>query len=206
MKITKPRRIELQKPTTVTVAAGVAAEVVVSTAGKFVFILERRATLRLVEMVNRQHSSQDIMIRLAGVGARAEVTAGFHGKRSARHELSITMHHQARQTTGDIMIKGVYADQAIGTFRGLIRIDHAAQQSNSYFADNILLLDAGKATSVPTLEIEANDVKASHGSTTSSVDQDQLFYLESRGIAQREARDMITTGFLQPIFDRMQTV
>lgn len=206
MKIMTDRSIELKKSARVEIAAGRQVTIVLQGSGDFSITVGRHARVQILEMVKAASIQQFVRIGLVGLGAAATVTAGFLGRGQARHELNVTMHHQARATTGDILIKGVYADRARGMFRGLIKIDRGAQQSNSYFTDNVLLLDDGKATSVPTLEIEADDVKASHGSTTSSIDPDQLFYIQSRGIDVWTARDMITTGFLKPIFDRLQTV
>lgn len=206
MKITTNKSIELSRSATVDIAAPVSATIVLKGSGTYTIRVARRAQLQVVEMVKTRSLVQHITIELAGIEASAVMIAGFLGNRTSRHELNVTMHHQAKATTGDILIKGVYAEQSRGTFRGLIKIDRRAEQSNSYFTDNVLLLDEGMATSIPTLEIEEHDVKASHGSTTSRVDTDQLFYLMSRGVAPAQARDMITNGFLQPIFNRLQTI
>ncbi len=145
-----------------------------------------------------------LTVELEGKGAECFVSAVFHGRWRGQHDFHVLMHHQALATKGDILIRGVYENSAKGFFSGLIKIDKKAQLSNSFFQDNVLLLDKAMAVSLPTLEIEANDVKASHGSTTSRLDEDQLFYLQARGIALPQARRMIVDGFFQPVIARTQ--
>ncbi|MDP2684319.1 MAG: SufD family Fe-S cluster assembly protein [bacterium] len=144
-----------------------------------------------------------VLVELIGAGAEANIYYAFHGQADHKHIFDITMHHQAKNTKGDILIKGVYENKSLGKFLGLIKIDKPAQGTNSYFTDNILLLDQGMGVSVPNLEIEANDVKASHGSTTGKIDEDQLFYLTSRGVSRQQAKRMIINGFFQPVFDKL---
>jgi Fe-S cluster assembly protein SufD len=102
-------------------------------------------------------------------------------------------------TSGNIAIRGVYEQTSRAVFSGLIKIEKEAQQTDSYFRDDVLLLDDAIAGSLPTLEIEANDVKASHSSTTSRIHDDQLFYVQSRGISRQGAQNLIIQGFLGKI-------
>jgi Fe-S cluster assembly protein SufD len=145
----------------------------------------------------------ELKIELVGQGAECLVSAIFYGKATDHHNFNVILHHQAKSTKGDILIRGVYENEASGNFSGLIKIDRKAQLANSFFQNDVLLLDQAAAISVPTLEIEANDVKASHGSTTSRIDEDQLFYVRSRGIPLPLAKRMVINGFFQPILQRL---
>ncbi|MFH1207106.1 MAG: SufD family Fe-S cluster assembly protein [Patescibacteria group bacterium] len=196
---------------TVTVAAGVQLDVVwlgnnlkKSVCPAIHFMLREKARLRLALSVSRSHeASVRSSIKLIGSGAEAYVSGLFHGFGHDRHILDVAVHHQASNTKGDILIRGVYEDTAYGRFSGLLKIHPGANQTNSYFVDNVLLLDRGMATSIPTLEILANDVRATHGSTTSRVNDDQLFYLKSRGLSTHQAVQHIIRGFFQPILARL---
>lgn len=165
----------------------------------------RNATVHIVTIVTNVRKFNGTMdIDLVGKGAEATVSGMYHGCNEDQHSFYGTMNHKVRHTKGDILIRGVYEKESRGFFSGLIKIDKTAQQTLSYFTDNILLLDNARATSVPTLEIEANDVKASHGSTTGRIDDDKLFYLTSRGVTEQQARQMVIGGFFKPIIDRLQ--
>jgi Fe-S cluster assembly protein SufD len=86
----------------------------------------------------------------------------------------------------------------------MIRIDRSGQQTDSYLKnDNLLLSDHARADSIPGLQIDANDVRASHGATVGRADEEQIFYLESRGISRATAIRMIVEGFFASVFDRM---
>ncbi len=165
--------------------------------------LYSQAEITIVNYIhNIKQMDTKVRIELLGNGAKANVFYAFHGHADNKHFFDITMHHRARHTKGDILIRGVYEGKSLGKFYGLIKIDKKGQGTDSYFTDNVLLLDQGMGVSVPNLEIEANDVKASHGSTTGKINEDQLFYLTSRGVSVMQAKKMIIDGFLQPIFDK----
>ena len=144
-----------------------------------------------------------LAITLQAAGAEAKVTAMYHGRHEQHHACHVLLHHAVAHTRGDVFVRGVYEGKARSVFTGLIKIAPGAQQTKSYYRDDVLLLDEALAESLPTLEIEANDVKASHGSTTSRVNDDQLFYLMSRGIPAEQARSLIVAGFLTPALARL---
>lgn len=161
------------------------------------------ASFHLVQAVQGgARAETHVAISLVGHGAEALVSGMFHAQDEQQQAFHILMHHQVPNTRGDIFLRGVYEGKAKGVFSGLIKVAPDAQKTNSYFADNVLLLDEAIAESLPTLEIEANDVKASHGSTTSRIDEDQLFYLRSRGIPLPLAQRMVIDGFFQPVLAR----
>lgn len=86
----------------------------------------------------------------------------------------------------------------------MIKVDKDAQQTDGYQRnDNLILSDSARADSIPGLEIEADDVRCTHGSTTAKVDEEQIFYAQCRGFTRKEATRMIVSGFFQQIFDRI---
>lgn len=136
-------------------------------------------------------------MELVGEGAEAEVVGGFRGKDREQIEIEIEVVHQAKNTSAKTHIRGVVGDQAQARVVGTIRVLPGAQQTNSFLSEKLLILSEGaRAEAVPNLEIEANDVKCSHAATVGKIDEEQLFYLMSRGLKKREAEDIIVEGFL----------
>ena len=112
--------------------------------------------------------------------------------------------HVAPHTMGDVLYRGIIHDRARTTFQGLIKVERAAQQTDSYLANhNLLLSPKARADSIPTLEIEANDVRCTHGATVGQLDEEQLFYMRCRGLTRPEAERLIIAGFVQPVLDRI---
>ena len=170
-------------------------------------ILEKDAHLHVIsDVTGGARIETDVWIELKGGGASAMVSSIFYGTREAHHGFHVVMDHVAPSTTGDIFLRGVYRDQSRGVFTGLIRVGKDAQQTNSYFKDDVLLFDGALAESLPTLEILANDVKASHGSTTGKIKDEQLFYVMSRGLSKEQASEMIIGGFLEKVMERVPEV
>ncbi len=144
-----------------------------------------------------------VTVELVAPGASGKVTGMYHGKHQQHHACHVVVRHAVPQTRGDVYVRGVYEGEARAVFTGLVSIAPGAQLTQSYYRDDVLLLDDALAESLPTLEIEANDVKASHGSTTSRLNDEQLFYLTSRGIPAQQARSLIVAGFLTPALKRV---
>lgn len=106
-------------------------------------------------------------------------------------------HHTVPHTSCLVTVKGVLADNAVSNYVGKIIIDKSAQQTSSYLKHNVLVTgNETKNATQPILQIEADDVKASHGATTGRVDETQVYYLMSRGLKRVEAIDLIIEGFL----------
>jgi Fe-S cluster assembly protein SufD len=104
----------------------------------------------------------------------------------------------------DLLVKGALRDEAVSVYSGLIKIRKDAQHSDAYQANrNLLLSPKARADSIPKLEIEANDVRCTHGATVGQVDAEQLFYLQSRGFSLDEAQNTLVHGFFQPVIDRI---
>ncbi len=142
--------------------------------------------------------------QLQGEGART-LTRGICFADSNQHyDNTSNTHHVGRDTYGDILFKGAVRDTSRLGFEGLIKVDHGAQKTDSYLTMNTLFLSEGaKANSVPGLEILADDVRCSHGATVGTVQAEQMFYLESRGIPEIEAEKLIVGGFFEPVIAEM---
>ncbi len=135
-------------------------------------------------------------IEMKGEDSACDIKCAFKISDEDKVNISAAILHCCPNTKGNIRIKGVCEGKSRADVSGMIKVEKNSQKTVSYFRDDILLFDDAMADSLPNLEIEANDVKASHGSTTSRINDDQLLYLYSRGISQQEARSLIIKGFL----------
>ena len=143
--------------------------------------------------------------KLAGQGSNARVTGAYAGNGSQHLDFDTTQEHAAPDTTSDLAFRGVLEETATAVWRGMIRVAEDAQKTNAYQENrNLLLSDQAHADSIPGLEIEANDVRCTHGATVSQVDRDELFYCMARGLSRGEAERLIVRGFYQEIFDRIE--
>ncbi|MBI4092819.1 MAG: SufD family Fe-S cluster assembly protein [Candidatus Kerfeldbacteria bacterium] len=138
-----------------------------------------------------------VVLRKEGAAARIYGAGVLNGEQKLK--LTVDTIHQAPNTTGSTLVKAVLKDKSNFEFFGMIKILKAAQGSNDFLQqDSLLLSDEASANAVPGLEIEANEVKASHAATAAPVNQDQLFYLRSRGIPETMAVQLVAEAFLAP--------
>ncbi len=143
---------------------------------------------------------------LADQGANVKVTGAYFLRESEHADYDTTQEHAAPNTTSDLFFKGVLADSARAVWRGVIRVNKGAQRTDAYQENrNLLLSREAHADSIPGLEIEANDVRCTHGATVGQIDKMQLFYLMSRGLSRAQAEQLIVRGFFQPILDRIES-
>lgn len=149
-------------------------------------------------------SKTNIETILNGEGSVAQVLGLMCGNQKQHLELYSKTQHVTPHTTADILVKATADDQATTIFQGMIRIEPTAQKTESYMCNNNLILsDTAHADSIPRLEIEADDVKASHGATIGEVDAEQMFYLRSKGLTEEEAQHLLINGFYEDIFGRI---
>ena len=142
---------------------------------------------------------------LAGQGATSRVTGCYFADGAQQLDYDTLQKHLAPNTTSDFAFKGVLRDRARAVWRGMIRVAKDAQKTNAYQENrNLLLSPRAHADSIPGLEIEANDVRCTHGATVSQVNRDELFYCMARGLSRSEAELLIVRGFYQEIFDRIE--
>ena len=142
--------------------------------------------------------------QLLGMGAKT-LTRGICFPDGDQHyDNTSNTHHAAEDTFGDILFKGALRDVSRLGFEGIIKVDHGAQRTDSYLTMNTLFLSEGaRANSIPGLEILADDVKCSHGATVGTVQEQEVFYLMSRGISRNEAEKLIVGGFFEPVIEEM---
>ncbi|MCC6447041.1 MAG: Fe-S cluster assembly protein SufD [Armatimonadetes bacterium] len=141
---------------------------------------------------------------LESPGAMSDMLGIVFGKGSQHFDCHTIQHHRAPHTSSDLLFKVALDEQARSVYSGMIHIERQAQQTNAYQSNrNILLSDRAHADSIPNLEIEANDVRCTHGAAVSPLDEDQLFYLMSRGLPRPEARRLMVEGFFEPVLDRL---
>jgi Fe-S cluster assembly protein SufD len=141
---------------------------------------------------------------LTGQGAESDLLAVYFGDQTQMLDFRTLQDHQAPHTRSDLLFKGAVEDEARSVYSGLIRLRHEAQKSNAYQTNrNLVLSEGAGAESIPNLEIEANDVRCSHASTVGPIDDDQLYYLESRGIRPEDAERLIVLGFFEDVFARL---
>ncbi len=142
--------------------------------------------------------------RLVGPGAEMEDIQVLFGRHKQHFDLTSSLRNMAPHVKGEIHMKGVMKDQARAVMYGFIRVDPVAQQSNSYqLAQGLLLNDGAHCDAIPGLEIEANDVRATHGASIGPIDEEQIFYLMSRGFDREQAKRTIVEGFLTPTLEQI---
>jgi len=145
--------------------------------------------------------------RLVEQGANSAQTALYFTSGTQMHDFRTLQHHVAPRTFSDLLFKGAVRDSARSVYTGLIKIGEKASGSQAFQTNRNLTLSEGAwAESVPNLEIETNDVKCSHASTVGSIDADQKFYLESRGIPSDIAERLVVIGFFDEVIDRLPNV
>jgi Fe-S cluster assembly protein SufD len=201
--------------------------------GAIELIVEQGASLRYVNLQNWGHEVWHFAHQKAHVGREGKLqwTIGALGARLAKVNQHVALtgpdatvqvngvmftegrqhlsynthqHHAAPYCRSDLLYKAALQDRSRTVWRGMIRVDRNAQRTDAYQRnDNLMLSRDARADSIPGLEIEADDVRCTHGSTSGRVDDQQVFYAMTRGYTRREAVRMIVAGFFQQIFDRI---
>ena len=141
---------------------------------------------------------------LAGDNAESDLMAVYFGDHVQMLDFRTLQDHDAPNTRSDLLFKGAVEDQAHSVYSGLIRLRPTARKANASQTNrNLVLTEGAGAESIPNLEIEANDVRCSHASAVGPIDEDQLYYLESRGVPPAEAERLIVLGFFDDVLDRL---
>jgi len=147
----------------------------------------------------------DFQIKASGVNL--DILGLFVGKKSDQFELKTNQYHIAPNSISNLLIKGVFDDQSKFVYQGLIKIEKSGQKSHAYQKNkNLILSEKVYVDSRPFLEILANDVFCTHGSTTGKINEESLFYLKSRGLDQKTAEKLYVSGFIQEIIDKIKVI
>jgi Fe-S cluster assembly protein SufD len=143
--------------------------------------------------------------RLQGPGAHSEMLALTIAQDAQEFDQRTLQTHQAPHTSSNLLYKNALLNRARTIFSGLIVVDSEAQKTDAYQSNrNLVLSPEAEASSLPGLEIQANDVRCTHGATTGHVDDEQMFYLESRGIRPALARELIVFGFFEEVLNKLE--
>ena len=143
-------------------------------------------------------------VALTGQDAEAQVNGVMFTQGRQHLSYNTHQHHKAPHCRSDLLYKAALQGESRTVWRGMIKVDRAAQRTDAYQRnDNLMLARTARADSIPGLEIEADDVRCTHGSTSGRVDDQQVFYAMTRGYTRQEAVRMIVEGFFQQVFDRI---
>jgi len=167
--------------------------------------------------VARDATLNSLVVTMGGTLSRTEMQSYLRGQGSSSEMLGLNFasadqhfdhytlqHHAAPNAHSDLLYKSVLADTARGVFSGMIKVDLGAQKTDAYQKHRTQLLSSeARNDSIPQLEINANDVRCSHGSTTGPVDPEQMFYLLARGVPRTLAEKMLVTAFLEDVLARV---
>ena len=142
--------------------------------------------------------------KLAGPGSEARVTGGYAGGPGQHLDFDTTQEHAAPNTNSDLAFRGVLAAGSTAVWRGMIKVDPGAQQTDAFQESrNLLLSTDAHADAIPGLEILADDVRCTHAAAIAQIDKEQLFYLTSRGLDPAGAKTLIIEGFLESLVERL---
>ena len=146
----------------------------------------------------------ECLSRLDGAGSRSLMLSVSIPAREQEYDQRTFQHHVSEGSYSDLLYKNTLYDNSKTIFSGLIRVDHDAHHTDAYqTCRNLLMSDTCEANSMPGLEINADQVKCSHGSTSSQIHDDEIFYLRARGIDPASARQLIARGFSVNVVERL---
>ncbi len=149
-------------------------------------------------------SKHFISFDLVGEGAEGRISGLYFGNREQHLTFNTQQNHLAPRTYSDLLYKGVMTEKSRSVWRGMIYVSPGSRFIDGYQANrNMILSDDARADSIPGLEIQNDDVRCTHGSTTGKVDPEQLFYLQSRGIPPEEAKRLVVYGFFEDVMKRI---
>jgi Fe-S cluster assembly protein SufD len=147
----------------------------------------------------------DIKCRLSAPGAHVDMLGLYIAEGTQHLDHQTLQDHIAPHASSNLLFKGALMDHGRSVFRGLIRVHPGAQRTDAYQTNRNLILSQGaRADSLPNLEIAADDVRCSHAATVGQLDQEEIFYLQSRGISRIEAMRLVIFGFFGEVLDQLE--
>lgn len=146
----------------------------------------------------------DLGVDLEGDGSSSEVLGIYFGEGDQTLDYRMVVNHKGRRTSSDVFLKGAVEDDSQSVFTGLLRIEKDAARTSTFETNrNLVLSENAKAQSVPNLEILCDDVVCGHASSVGPLEEDYLYYLQSRGLSRERAERLLIRGFFQEIIDRL---
>ena len=167
-------------------------------------LIERDGSLEWeIGALGSKLSKHFVSLDLVGKGAEGRVSGMFYAGQDQHISYNTLQRHLAPYTTSDLLFKGALNGKSRSVWRGMIYVAEGAQHIDGYQANRNLVLDpAARTDSIPGLEILNDDVRCTHGSTIGKIDEEQLFYLLSRGLPRVEAEQLVIEGFFSDIINR----
>jgi Fe-S cluster assembly protein SufD len=168
-------------------------------------LAQRDSTLDTLNVsMGASTSRVDLNAQLLGPGANSDMLGLYFGDGSQHFDHNTSQDHVAPNTSSDLLYKGALDNQSRSVFRGIIKVHPKAQKTDAYQTNrNLLLSDDARADSLPNLEIQADDVRCSHGATVGQLDAESRFYLMSRGLTREQAERLVVLGFLGEVLSRL---
>ena len=146
-----------------------------------------------------------VEVDLAGDSSETKMVGAFYGHEEQHFDVDARVWHDAEHTTADLVTRGTIDDEARSVYEGVQNVGEGAWDTNSYQRENTLMLsDESEADASPKLIINNHDTEASHSATVGQVDEQDLFYMTSRGVDEREAKNMLVEGFYVPVFEEIE--
>ena len=149
-------------------------------------------------------SKLDQLVEMNGEGSHADLL-GLTATHARQHiDIHTYQKHAVSNSTSNLLYRNVLKDRSRTVWRGMIEVDKGAQKIDSYQQnDNLILSKRARADTIPGLEILADDVRCTHGATAGKIDQEQVFYLMSRGLSYNQAEQTIVNGFFESVLQRI---
>jgi Fe-S cluster assembly protein SufD len=168
-------------------------------------MIGRDATSRIGEVgLGGELGRLDLAVTLEGDGSSSDVVGLYFGEGSQTLDYRMVITHVGKSTTSDVFLKGALEDEAESVFTGLLRIEKDATKTSTFETNrNLVLSENAKAHSVPNLEILCDDVVCGHASSVGPLEEEHLYYLQSRGLRRERAERLLIRGFFTEVIDRL---
>lgn len=167
--------------------------------GQYTFLLEKDSRLESFEAYTGSKLTKSRNeVFLNGTGGDARLNGIYLSGEGQHMDMRTVQYHRQRSGQSRAFFRGAVSGTGRSVYQGLIDVDKLAVGTDAYLTNNNLILnDGARADSIPCLEIRTDDVKCSHGSTSGKLDEESLFYLMSRGLSRKEAKEELITGYFE---------
>jgi Fe-S cluster assembly scaffold protein SufB len=142
---------------------------------------------------------------LEGDGSEADIYGVFFGHNKTHYKSNVRVVHKGKNTRANVLASGVVIDNSNLDFSGMLRVERGAKGTKTFFRANLMILSPhAEAFTFPGLEIEENDIsQGGHAATVGRVNEEQMFYLMSRGLSESEAKKLVIQGFFEPVLKQI---